>query len=242
MEFTFQGHTIHYLDEGQGDPILLLNGVYMNAKSWHPIVDAFSEHYRLIRMDFVDQGHTPWKGEAYEIGLQTQVVVALLEHVGIEPVNLVATSYGSVVALQLASSRPDLVKTLVVSNAAAHFPASFHQNILSLTSIFDSVAWIQPKIFSALARITRSIDGVDVRSDLSRITCPTLVISSQFDTVTPKYLQLELLASIPDSQYAEILDAGHVVVYENPDEFTRVVLGFLTHRAGVLQGAQVPLQ
>ncbi|MDR0848556.1 MAG: alpha/beta hydrolase [Propionibacteriaceae bacterium] len=229
MEFTFQDYRIHYVDEGQGDPVLLLNGVYMTTRSWDGVVDAFTQQYRLIRMDFIDQGLSQWVDKAYDIDLQAEIVLALLDHLGIEKVSLVATSYGSVVAQQVASSRPELVSKMVISNAAAHFPISFHQSILSLSTVFDSMAWLQPRMFGALTRITRSIDGVDVRPELSKITCPTLVVSSEFDNLTPKYLQLEILSLIPDSQYAVIMGAGHVVVYEKPHEFTRVALGFLAH-------------
>ncbi|MDR0284481.1 MAG: alpha/beta hydrolase [Propionibacteriaceae bacterium] len=234
MYFQFHNHQVHFVDEGQGRPVLLLNGVYMNTRSWDPFIAEAPAACRLIRLDFFNQGDTDRLDEDYPISLQADLVIGLIEHLGLDQVDLVGTSYGGVVALAVAARRPDLVRRMVVSNTAAHFPPSFHTMILSLTTAFGALAWSGPRIFNSLTHITRSIDGVDLRQDLAQITCPTLVISSDYDALAPKHLQLAMVAGLPDSSYANVAHAGHVLVYERPREFAGLAFGFLEEPGATL--------
>ncbi len=83
------------------------------------------------------------------------------------------------------------------------------------------------EIYDAFSRLIRSAEGHDVRARLKDITAETLVISSEFDYVTPLYQQQELVAGIQNAAHAMILDAGHAVMYEKPTEFISLVLGFV---------------
>lgn len=84
-----------------------------------------------------------------------------------------------------------------------------------------------PAIYDAFGRLTRSAETHDQRPYLSRITAPTLIISSELDFVTPPFQQTELAAAIPGASRVIIPDAGHAVMYEKPVEFAAAVLGFV---------------
>ena len=84
-----------------------------------------------------------------------------------------------------------------------------------------------PDVYDAFSRLTRSAEDFDVRDRLADITALTLIISSELDFVTPVYQQKELLAVIPGASWAMIPDAGHAVMYEKPETFAALVLGFL---------------
>ncbi|MDR1807751.1 MAG: alpha/beta hydrolase [Propionibacteriaceae bacterium] len=227
MDFCFRELRAHYEDEGTGAPLLLLNGVYMNCRSWDRVVGELLDGHRVVRLDFFDQGRSERPAHDYPIDLQCDLVVALLDELGLRHTDILATSYGGVVALQVASRYPDRVGRLIVTNTAAHFPPSFHILTLALASTFDRLSWLQPHVFDSLSRITRSIDGVDERKRLRDITCPTLVVSTQWDNLTPPRLQKELVAGIPDVTYARIEGCGHVVVHERPHELAALAKRFL---------------
>ncbi|MDR1703741.1 MAG: alpha/beta hydrolase [Clostridiales bacterium] len=84
-----------------------------------------------------------------------------------------------------------------------------------------------PEVYDAFGRLTRSAESHDERGNLHKIKAKTLVISSEFDFITPPYLQQELAQAIPDAGRITLADAGHAAMYEKPAEFTAVVLGFL---------------
>lgn len=84
-----------------------------------------------------------------------------------------------------------------------------------------------PEVYDAFGRLTRSAEGHDVRARLGEIRARTLVISSEYDYVTPPFQQIELAEAIPGAGHVVIQGAGHASMYEKPEEFAALVLGFL---------------
>lgn len=119
MKFNFQDIEIHYEIYGQGEPLLFLNGIMMSTKSWAPFIEPISEHYQLILMDFIDQGQSGLSNREYKHDLQVDLVYSLLNHLGIDQVNLFGISYGGEIALQFAIKHPEKLKTLILSNTCA---------------------------------------------------------------------------------------------------------------------------
>ena len=81
---------------------------------------------------------------------------------------------------------------------------------------------------SNMVNLTNSSVSYDVRDRLSEITAQTLIISSEYDFVTPSYQQVELNQKIKGSSLVKIPDAGHALMYEKPDLFLQILLGFFT--------------
>jgi pimeloyl-ACP methyl ester carboxylesterase len=82
-------------------------------------------------------------------------------------------------------------------------------------------------VYDAFARLTRSAENHDERARLGQITAPTLVVSAEFDFVTPLHNQQELVCGIPNAAHVVIQDSGHAAMYEKPSEFAAAVLGFV---------------
>ena len=89
------------------------------------------------------------------------------------------------------------------------------------------VRYFTADVYDAFARLTRSAETHDERANLARISAPTLVISAQWDFITPLPNQLALVEGIDGAAHAVICDAGHAAMYEKPAEFTALVLGFV---------------
>jgi pimeloyl-ACP methyl ester carboxylesterase len=62
---------------------------------------------------------------------------------------------------------------------------------------------------------------------LQAITCRTLVVGGQFDTFCPRKAQDLILDSIPQAEYREIPDVGHLINDEDPESLTSVVASLL---------------
>lgn len=115
----FRGKQIYYEEHGTGSPLLVLNGIMMSVKSWAAYVEPWSAQNRLILMDFLDQGRSDRADGPYEQELQVELVVALLDHLGVDRANVMGYSYGGKVALQLAILHPERVARLVLFNTTA---------------------------------------------------------------------------------------------------------------------------
>jgi pimeloyl-ACP methyl ester carboxylesterase len=78
----------------------------------------------------------------------------------------------------------------------------------------------------ALIRLTDSSVGYNVVDRLHEITCPTLIISSSEDVLVPPYEQKILHQHIAGSMYVTINGSGHASMYEAPEAFAALTLGF----------------
>ena len=81
--------------------------------------------------------------------------------------------------------------------------------------------------YNAFLRLIRSAEDFDVRERLGDIAAHTLVLSSEFDYVTPQQEQEYIARGIVNAAHLLIKGAGHASMYEKPMEFTSAVLGFL---------------
>jgi pimeloyl-ACP methyl ester carboxylesterase len=103
---------LYHRVEGNGDPLLLLNGIAMSVNSWQPISERLAEHYRVIRCDLRGQLMSP-ATPPEDVGEHADDVVALLDHLDCGRVHVLATSFGGVVAALLAARHPERVRSLV---------------------------------------------------------------------------------------------------------------------------------
>lgn len=81
--------------------------------------------------------------------------------------------------------------------------------------------------YDAFIRLIRSAEGLDIRGRLAQIAASTLVLSSEFDYVTPVQDQELIVRSIPGAAHVLIKGCGHASMYEKPVEFVSIVLGFI---------------
>jgi 3-oxoadipate enol-lactonase len=125
-QFEFQGKNIYYEVHGEGEPILLLNGIMMTSKSWSPFIENFTSSNRLILLDFFDQGKSSKMSDPYDQSVQVALVGALLDTLKLEKVNICGTSYGAEIGLGFAVQFPQKVRRLVLFNGAARTAPQIH--------------------------------------------------------------------------------------------------------------------
>jgi pimeloyl-ACP methyl ester carboxylesterase len=114
-----EGVLFHHVD-GEGEPIVLLNGVAMSVAGWQPIAAQLARHYRVIRCDFRGQLMTPGEPPA-DVAEHAADVIALLDHLEVEAAHLVGTSYGGVIGTLVAARWPERVRSLVSIASADGF-------------------------------------------------------------------------------------------------------------------------
>jgi cis-3-alkyl-4-acyloxetan-2-one decarboxylase len=118
-----QGVGLHYLDEGQGEPLLMLHGNPTWSFYWRKLVAGLSSQYRCIVPDHVGCGLSDKPGDdRYDYVLDRRVddLERLLQHLGLTSGNLtlVVHDWGGMIGMALATRHPKWVKRLVVLNTA----------------------------------------------------------------------------------------------------------------------------
>lgn len=123
------GYQVNYLDEGQGEPVILLHGsgpgvtAYAN---WRLLIPVLATDYRVIAPDVVGFGYTDHP-DNFEYNLNSWIGFAneFMEALGIEQASFVGNSFGGALSLALAAKHPEKVRCFVMMGAAGiHFPVS----------------------------------------------------------------------------------------------------------------------
>lgn len=100
----------HDLD-GSGPAVLLLHSGIADRRMWDPLVPALSHHFTVVRPDLRGFGESPLPGGAYA---DVDDVEETLDALGLTRVDVVGSSLGGRVALELATTRPGRVSALVL--------------------------------------------------------------------------------------------------------------------------------
>jgi pimeloyl-ACP methyl ester carboxylesterase len=110
--------TVRWLDIGSGAPVLLLPGLSMPVAPGFAAIaaDPALAGRRCIMLDYLGSGQSDHPtGFDYALASHAEVIVRVLTHLGLGPVDMVGHSMGGTVGIQLALDHPDLVRRLVVA-------------------------------------------------------------------------------------------------------------------------------
>ena len=110
---TVDTHRVHYLDAGHGTPVVMVHSGGMSSRQWTRLVARLEATHRCVAPDLLGSGNSdPVPGDQpFDFHQDVAVVDAMLDLAG-TPAHLVGHSYGGLVALTAARSRPERVLSL----------------------------------------------------------------------------------------------------------------------------------
>lgn len=259
--FDHDGCSLHYEEYGHGAPVLLVHGLGSSCQDWEYQIPALSTQYRVVVVDVRGHGRSDKPRERYSIPAFSADIEALLEHLNLGPVHYVGLSMGGMIGFQLAVDRPELLKSLTIVNSAPEVKIKSAKDfwqyakrwtlarLVSMETIGKGLGknlfpkpeqsdlrrkiatrWAQNDKRAYLASFD-AIVGWGVRERLSRISCPTLIVTADKD-YTPVELKAEYIRLIPDARLQIIADSRHATPLDQPDEFNRVLMDFLAAHEG----------
>jgi len=107
---------LYYRRDGQGEVLLLLNGIAMSISSWEPVVALLKSRFTIIRCDFRGQLLTPGPAPS-EVDSHVKDVEELLDSLTPGPVHVAGTSFGGLVGMRLAARRPGILSLTIIASA-----------------------------------------------------------------------------------------------------------------------------
>ena len=110
-----QNRNIHYVETGEGQPVLLIPGAWSTYRYWNRITPLLSKHYRLLALDYLGVGDSdkPQSGFRYTVEEQADLIAGITEALEVSKVHIIGTSYGGSIALNFAARYPDRVGKIV---------------------------------------------------------------------------------------------------------------------------------
>ena len=123
---SIRGLRYHYLDEGRGEPLVMLHGNPTWSYYFRRLVEKFSATHRVIVPDHIGCGLSDKPGpEQYDFRLRSRIddLNALLNHLlPDQPVTLIVHDWGGMIGLGWAVEHLERVRRLVIMNTAGFFP------------------------------------------------------------------------------------------------------------------------
>ena len=115
-----QGKKMYYEEYGEGEVVVFLNGIMMSTKSWSAFNDVFSQDYKLLYVDLIDQGLSDKANEQYTQDMHVEMLMELLQELGYNKVHLFGVSYGGEVAMLFALKYQYMLKSLILANTTSY--------------------------------------------------------------------------------------------------------------------------
>jgi 3-oxoadipate enol-lactonase len=251
------GARLYYELEGREDaPVLVLsNSLGTTLDMWAPQMPSLLQHFRVLRHDARGHGRSDVTPGPYTIAQLGADVLALMDQLGIARAHFCGLSMGGMIGMWLGTHHASRLDRLVLCNTAAKIgsPDTWNPRIAKveaegMASVVDTVLerWFTagfrerapgqvavvrdmllntaPAGYSANCAAVRDMDQ---RAEVASITVPTLVIAGTHDGSTPAADGRAVADAIPGARFVE-LDAAHLSNWEQSEQFTQALLGFLT--------------
>ncbi len=238
----------NYLEEGTGEPLVLLHGLFGALSNFKDLVDHFKQSYRVI---------IPLLPLFDLILLETSVaglakfVTKFIDHQQLTDVHLLGNSLGGHVGLVYTLKHPEKVKTITLTGSSGLFEngmgetypkrgdreyirkkteLTFYDPKVATKELVDEVYDIVNTRMKALKIIAlaRSAIKHNLGDELNTIQTPTCLIWGKNDTITPPMVAEEFKVLIPNSELHWIDKCGHAPMMEVPDEFNAILADFLS--------------
>lgn len=119
MIANIQGKKIHYLDQGSGNPVILLHGYLEDASMWDYLTIPISEKYRVICVDLPGHGKSDNLDKDISIAHMAILVKGLLDILSIKKALFIGHSMGGYVGLSLMNNFPKAVEKLILFHSKA---------------------------------------------------------------------------------------------------------------------------
>ena len=237
-------------------PLLFIHGLGASTRDWEYQIPYFKDNWRIITMDLRGHGKSDKPDMPYSVSLFTADIVQALQQLNIKPVHVVGHSLGGMVAFQLALDFPNLVKSLIIINSApaVEFPSlilklhfymrRINVKLFGMKKLSKSLAQIVlPKpeqaqlreIFiqrweendpAAYRNALKAFIGWNVKSRISTLQCPTLIVTGDRDYTPVPYKQ-QYTSLIPNARLVVIPDSGHLTIIDQSARLNAVLQDFL---------------
>ena len=240
------GLKMYYEVHGSGRPLVLLHGgLHTIPLTFAPILPRLAAGRQVIALEFQGHGRTGDIDRAMTLPNFAGDVVALLDHLGLERADLFGFSLGGLVALEVATSRPERVDRLVL--ASTHYRADGYYDDVRDPALFATSSRMpteadfaemaaeytllapEPERFDAVAaKLTAAVQGMPgwTADALRTVDAETLLVVGDHDFVRLEHAA-EMLDLIPHAQLAVLPGATHAHVMRRAELVVPMVEEFL---------------
>lgn len=249
MNYTIkQADKFKYIEEGEGEPLILLHGLFGALSNFDNLIEYFRHHKKVVvpmlpLLD-LDLLHT-------SVGGLQKFVHKFIEYHNFQNVHLLGNSLGGHVAILHVLKQPERIKSLILTGSSGLFEngmgdtypkrgdydyikkkteLTFYDPKIATKELVDEVYETVNNRLKAIKIIALAKSAIrnNLGEELNQIKQPTLLIWGNNDAITPPFVGREFQRLIPNSELHFIDKCGHAPMMEVPEEFNRILHKFLT--------------
>jgi 2-hydroxy-6-oxonona-2,4-dienedioate hydrolase len=243
-----QREKFKYVEEGEGEPLVLLHGLFGALSNFEDLIEHFRHTYKVVvpmlPLFELDIFHTT-------VGGLQKHVYRFIETMNYQNIHLLGNSLGGHVALVHVLKHPERIKSLILTGSSGLFEngmgdtypkrgdyeyirkkteMTFYDPATATKELVDEVFEItnnRIKVIKIIA-LAKSAIRNNLGEELNQIKQPTLLIWGNNDVVTPPFVAREFNKMIPNSELYFVDKCGHAPMMEVPAEFNEILAKFLT--------------
>ena len=236
-----------FIEEGEGQPLILLHGLFGALSNFKDLIDYFKKDYKVIvpmlPLFDLDIFHTT-------VGGLAKHVQKFIELRGYKNIHLLGNSLGGHVALIYVLKNQENITSLTLTGSSGLFEngmgdsypkrgdkdyirkkteVTFYDPKMATDELVEEVFQITTsrlKVIKVLA-LAKSAIRNNLGEELNQIKIPTLLIWGNNDIITPPFVAYEFNKLIPNSEVHLIDKCGHAPMMEVPEEFNAILGKFL---------------
>ncbi|MFM8739776.1 MAG: alpha/beta fold hydrolase [Cytophagales bacterium] len=236
-----------YVDEGKGQVLMLLHGLFGALSNWEGVVTHYSKHFRVM-IPMLPIYEMPIKQAGLE-GLR-EFTERFVAEMRLDKLMIMGNSLGGHVGILYTLKNPDKVTKLILTGSSGLFENTmggsyprrgsydyirervaytFYDPTVASKELVDEVFETTksiPKCMRIVA-IAKSAQRNNLALELPSIKVPTLLVWGLNDTITPPMVAHEFNRLIPNSELKFIDKCCHAPMMEHPDKFNKAVEDFL---------------
>lgn len=249
------GINVHYLRTG-GDkpPLVLLHGFMTSGACWTPVARALEKDYDVIMPDARGHGKSSAPAEGYYYDNLATDVLSLIEDLGLATPVLIGHSMGGLTAAVVADQNPKRIRGLILADPCFLTPQRQHEVYKSdIAAQHERILNTEKEDFLAEFKFRRSHRSheliellVQARFQTSMyafqiLTPPnpdyvllikdldiaSLIVIGDVDPVVSPGMASELARLNQRLEVVQIAEAGHGIIYDQPERFSACIKSFL---------------
>jgi 3-oxoadipate enol-lactonase len=228
----------------------LIHGLASNMGLWGMLDAAKLSDHQIISYDLRGHGGSEKPSGAHTLAKHVADLKGLMEALEIKQADLVGHSLGAMIAIELAATDPDKVRSLTLVSTTAGFPQATRDAFFEIASaagfggtgsIADKLVELsfspafreaQPKIVAAIKQGIKSSDAasiaaacrmvakIELEPRLAALKCPVQIIVGEDDVLTPPALAEALQNHLTQATLHRLSDCGHAAPVEQPQAVT----------------------
>ncbi|MBS2969300.1 alpha/beta hydrolase [Metabacillus sp. KIGAM252] len=254
-ELTKNDRTITYIDEGVGDPVILIHGFCGSAEYWKYVIPEMAEKHRVLAVNLRGHGGSSTVKESYGVEEMAEDIKLVMDDLKIQSASIFGHSLGGYVALAFAEKYPDSLNSFGLVHSTG-FPDSEDAKLgreagmekIEKEGIKSFIDNLVPKLFAeqnrsgdeadfakqigyhtpttgAIAALEAMKNRPDRRSILETSDVPVLLLAGEKDEVVAP--EKTFTAKGPHIYQSVLNGAGHMGMLEESDAFNNVLKDFL---------------